>query len=145
MMRVFHIHAKPQDRNFEDAIFVPEKFSWPAFFFTAFWALWKRMWIVAALVIAVSLLAGVVSPVLGIVMPIGISLVMGFSGNEFYRWSLGRRGYVDMGSIPANSLEEAEIRFYWDRPVAAPEPVPVPQHVPPSAVIDPLGLFGSRS
>ena len=47
-MTTYAIYAKPSDRNAEDAIFVPDAFSWGGFVFTGFWALWNRMWIVGS-------------------------------------------------------------------------------------------------
>ena len=56
-MKTYCIFAKPDDSAATSAVFVPDGFSWAVFVFTGLWALWNRMWFVAALVIAYLLVA----------------------------------------------------------------------------------------
>lgn len=81
---------------------VKEGWSWPAFFFTYFWAAAKRMWgIAAGILVSGVVLGGVVGVLLlggrggtlAIVVPVGIRVVCGFYGNAWRRRNLVNRGY----------------------------------------------------
>lgn len=57
MMRVYTVHVRtPAERLDRDIHLVKEGFSWPAFFFSAVWALWVRLWLVAVVLIALDIL-----------------------------------------------------------------------------------------
>ena len=98
-MRVFTIHlrrtALSPDR---DAVLIKEGFCWPAFFFGPFWALWHRMWFVFLGICAVMILMAVaesalhVDPVSYGAVSLGISVLIGFSGNDWRRTALAARG-----------------------------------------------------
>jgi hypothetical protein len=138
-MTTYSIYAKPNDARAAEAIFLPDSFSWGAFVFTWVWALWNRMWIVAALVLSIMLIASALPAVPQFLLAFGVSIVMGLHGNDLLGWSLTRRGLSDIGLSNGGSMEEAELRFYADS-VDAPtlaSPMPVNHDV--------LGLFGSKS
>ena len=138
-MTTYSIYAKPNDAMAAEAIFLPDSFSWGGFVFTWIWALWNRMWIVAALVISVMFIASVLPAVPQFLLALGVNIVMGLHGNDLLGWSLTRRNYAEIGLGNGGSLEEAELRFYADAAyvprVASARPV---NH-------DVLGLFGSKS
>ena len=138
-MTTYAIYAKPNDRNAEGAIFVPDAFSWGGFVFTGFWALWNRMWIVGAIVISVAMLGSVLPPALQFLLNIAISILMGLHANDLLGWSLTRRGYSVIGLSNGSTLEEAELRFYADGVSTPPLPVPMFKE------FDALGLFGAKS
>jgi hypothetical protein len=130
-MATYVIYA---NERIEDAVFVPEGFSWAAAVFTGFWALWHRMWIVGVVALAVILAANALPPSLEIFVDLASALVFGVFGNDLREWSLARRGlrYIDV--VEANDLETAEFQFY-----ASPRPTPAAPGVAP----DMLGLFGT--
>jgi hypothetical protein len=138
-MTTYSIYAKPADRNAADAIFVPDAFSWGGFVFTGFWALWNRMWIVGAIVISIMLLGSALPPALQFLLNLGVSILMGLHANDLLRWSLPRRGFLDIGVSKGSTLEEAELRYYADG-VSAPS-----ISLPVSKDFDTLGLFGAKS
>jgi hypothetical protein len=138
-MTTYSIYAKPNDAKAAEAIFLPDSFSWGAFVFTWVWALWNRMWIVAALVLLVMFIASALSTVPQFLLALGVNIIMGLYGNDLLGWSLTRRGLSEIALSNGGSLEEAELRFYADG-VDAPaltSPMPVNHDV--------LGLFGARS
>lgn len=102
----------------EDAILVKQGFSWPAFLFGPLWLLCKRMWIVLLLFVA---LAGGVTA-LGVanrvpddvvtLLGLGLHLLLGFEGNELYRWTLARRRYRERAVVAAESRLAAERRYF---------------------------------
>jgi hypothetical protein len=138
-MTTYAIYAKPADRNVERAIFVPDAFSWGGFIFNGFWALWNRMWIVGAIVIATLLLGTLLPPALQFLVNVTVNVLMGLHGNDLLGWSLTRHGFSEIGLSAGNSLEEAEFRFYADG-------VNTPSMLsPPFKDFDALGLFGAKS
>ena len=138
-MTTYSIYAKPIDRAGAEAIFLPEKFSWAAFILTWVWALWNRMWIVAALILSVMFIASALPTVPQILLSLAVNIFMGVHGNDLLGWSLIRRGLSEIGLSNGRTLEEAELRFYADGvdapALASPRPV---NH-------DVLGLFGHKS
>ena len=138
-MTTYSIYAKPNDAMAAEAIFLPDSFSWAAFVFTWVWALWNRMWIVAAIILSVMFIASVLPTVPQYLLALGVNIVMGLHGNDLLGWSLTRRGLSEIALSNGGSLEEAELHFYAagvDVPASA-SPIPVNHDV--------LGLFGHKS
>ncbi len=138
-MTTYAIYVKPADRNAEDAIFVPDAFSWGGFILTGYWVLWNRMWIVGIIVIAVLLLGTVLPPAMQFLVNVSIGVFLGLHGNDLLGWSLKRRGFSVIGLSAGSTLEEAELRFYADGVSAPSLPAPVFKD------FDALGLFGAKS
>jgi hypothetical protein len=138
-MTTYAIYAKPNDRNAEDAIFVPDAFSWGGFILTGFWVLWNRMWIVSSIVIAVLFLGAALPPVLQFLVNVAVSVFLGLHGHDLLGWSLTRRGYSEIGLGAGSTLEEAELRFYANGADVPSAPSPVFKD------FDALGLFGAKS
>jgi hypothetical protein len=138
-MTTYAIYAKPADRNAEDAIFVPDAFSWGGFILTGYWVLWNRMWIVGIIVIAVLLLGTVLPPAMQFLVNVSVGVFLGLHGNDLLGWSLKRRGFSVIGLSTGSTLEEAELRFYADGVSAPSLPAPVFKD------FDALGLFGAKS
>ena len=141
--------AKPEAIRAEtdNVRFVKEGFSWWGFFFPLPWLLIKGMWEVLVLVILVLIAIGAGSEMLGlpglaiIVLCFGINLLIGFIGNDLYRWTLQRRGLIDVGPASGADRDEAELRFFLALPpaVAVIAPVTAALGLPQSR--DALGLF----
>ena len=138
-MTTYAIYAKPSDRNAEDAIFVPDAFSWGGFILTGFWVLWNRMWIVSAIVIAILFVGTALPPTLQFLVNVAVSVFLGLYGHDLLGWSLARRGYSEIGLSNGSSLGEAELRYYADD-VSTPS-LPSPAFND----FDALGLFGTKS
>lgn len=120
----------------EKIVFLREKFSWPALFFTPVWLLWHRLWIgflawlVAMFVIAVlAQMLGLNPTVTALALSLP-SLIAGFEGSELRRRKLLRNGFADAGIVVADSVEDAEQRFFeeWVKGAGVPRPF-----TPPSA------------
>ena len=138
-MTTYAIYARSNDRNAEDAIFVPDTFCWGGFILTGFWVLWNRMWIVSSIVMAVLLLGTVLPPALQFLVNVAVSVFLGLHGNDLLGWSLTRRGLSEIGLSAGSTLEDAELRFYADN-------ADVPStHLPAFKDFDALGLFGAKS
>ena len=117
--RIYTAHVRQWSASTDrEAVFVREGFSWGAFFFSVLWALRYRMWVTALLIFAVSVglefatdLARL-DPITDAAIGVALALIIGWEGNDWRRRSLDRRGYVTAAVIAAESLLEAERRFF---------------------------------
>lgn len=142
-MAIYTVHSRETsaeaivDRA-ADVMFVKEGFCWPGFFLTWIWLIYKRMWIVLLIVIGYELILLSIDMLLEpgpfALLPaqLAVNLILGLEGTDLYRWTLGLRGYREIGVEAGNMLEEAELRFFADLPA-----VPV-KAVANSAMIAPL-------
>lgn len=117
-MRVFSIHLRPSALSPDrDAILVKEGFSWPAFFFGPFWALWHRMWfaclglfsVLIALAVAEAILR--LDPMTYSAVLVGFAAIIGFCGNDWLRNALSVRGWKMEGLSAAADRDGALRRF----------------------------------
>jgi len=120
-MRLYSVHLRAHGRDPErDLVLVKEGFSWPAFVFTAFWAVATRMWLPAMVLFTVVVLSGwavhwfrpgeTVEGLLSTAVALGIGLV----GNDVRRWWLGRQGFQEVAMVSGKNDEEAMRRFLDD-------------------------------
>jgi hypothetical protein len=149
----FSVHAKsplPDHlRAAADQIrFVKEGFAWWGFFFPLPWLLVKGMWLVFTVALALAILIVFAGEAFGVAdlaivaLTFGINLIIGVLGNDLFRWTLGRRGFVDIGPATGADREEAELRFFLSLPVSEPAPEPIAAALPAqSGFRDALGLF----
>ena len=127
--------------------FVKEGFSWWGFFFPVPWLLLKGMWetLVFVILVLIAIIAGGAAlyvPELAIlVLAFGINLIIGFVGYDLYRWTLKRRGLIDVGPASGDNRDEAELRFFLALPSAAPSSQPMTASLAVPQGRDALGLF----
>lgn len=143
---IFRKAGAPRD----EAVFVKEGFSIAAVVLTFLWALWNRMWVVAAVILAVMAAVAVAgsltaaNEVVVTAVNTGLALIFGFEAQSLRAWSLRRSGFVDDGLVEAASREEAELKYFAAALPAervVPRAAPVRSHG--SSQSDPLGLFGN--
>jgi len=119
-------------------VFVKEGFSWPALFIPELWLIFRRMWLVLVLYVAVALLLVELAARLGDALPVFVVILARFlfalEANGLRRWTLERNGYALIAVIEGRGRDEAERRFFgeWlgEAPAAASPPAPP---VPPAA------------
>ena len=115
-------------------IVIKEGFSWPAFVFTVLWAFWNRMWLVFVLLLATGVVLQLALALLDadnvatLLINLGYMLLVGYGANDWWRWSLARRGAVQMGIVAAINAETA-LHRYIDKnfELASRRPVPPDQ------------------
>lgn len=124
-LHLYSVHVRPGNgEREEDVIFVREGFSFWAFLLQPLWALYHRLWLVAALFLAAGLAGDVLTRVLGIAgggqvaVTLGVAVLIGAEANTLRGWTLKRRGYREVAVVAGSDLEEAELRFFGDRPGA---------------------------
>lgn len=104
-----------------DARFVKDGFSWAAFVFGPFWALYHRLWFAALMLVAALAALAIVGeyfvldPAADAVIGIAISLLIGFEGPELLRKKLAVRGMPERGIASGRNLAEAERDWFRRR------------------------------
>jgi hypothetical protein len=94
-----------------------EGFSAGALIFGPFWLVAHRAWIPAGVTFVLAVLILVFShPPTSAVLFLGLSLLLGFSGRDLVRWSIGRRGYLESNVVSGRNEEEARCRLLDARP-----------------------------
>jgi hypothetical protein len=153
-MAIFTVHSKETSPEAlvgraADIVFVKEGFTWPGFFLTWVWLVYKRMWLVLLMVFGYELILLAIDAALDLgplaLIPAGLAVnfILGLEGADLYRWTLGLRGYREVGVESGNVLEEAEYRFFADLPAAAPPVASNSNGLAPLGAYeaDALGLF----
>jgi hypothetical protein len=108
-MKQYKIFKNPLDQM--DA--VKQGWSWPAFWFAPFWALFKKMW-----VLGIGTIVGwfgfvfIIDAIFGNDMNVGngfmvVSLVFGLYGNRWRAGNLKYRGYDEMTTVVGSDPDSA--------------------------------------
>jgi hypothetical protein len=120
-MRSYTLHLPPDARpgeavSLDQAVLVPDGFSWSAFAFTVLWFLYHRLWIAAVIVLVGLVALSGAGILLG--LPTGAGLIatllagslIGLEASSLRRWTLARRGWPTRDAVIAGSPAEAEAR-----------------------------------
>lgn len=84
----------------DETIAVSTGFSWAACLLGFIWALMKKLWLLAALMLGADLLislvglAGTTADVFSLFLSIAFAIYCGMNANEWHRRALERKGYV---------------------------------------------------
>ncbi|MFK4017349.1 DUF2628 domain-containing protein [Cobetia marina] len=87
--------------------------SWPAFFFGLFWALYKRMWLLAASLFGFIVLSSVFIPatmegqLISNVLFLGLNLTISMKGNQWYASLLETQGFTQQAQVEARNPGDA--------------------------------------
>ncbi|KZM51231.1 DUF2628 domain-containing protein [Labrenzia sp. OB1] len=132
-------------RQTDRLAFVPDGFSFLAFFFSPIWLLFHRMWLVLLGYLAVTLVIELLaqsfdSGTIGLAAMIG-SILFALEAQALRRWSLGRKGWRVVCIIEGKGVAEAELRFLHKpgQIPASPEAGKDRQRPAPAAIIPRVG------
>ncbi|MDA5564208.1 DUF2628 domain-containing protein [Cobetia sp. MMG027] len=87
--------------------------SWPAFFFGLFWALYKRMWLLAASLFGFIVLSSVFIPptmdgqLISNILFLGLNLTISLKGNQWYASLLETQGFTREAQVEARNPNDA--------------------------------------
>lgn len=138
---------EPPHGEIDKVTFVKEGFAPGALVFTALWAIWHRMWVVAAILfallvaISLSVSLGGLDPAMASLFEIAVGVIFGFEARRLWIMSLERSGYRQTGLIEASNQEAAELAYFAKRPRLG-QVVTKPKLR--SHGEDTLGLFGTH-
>ncbi|WP_421693003.1 DUF2628 domain-containing protein [Aestuariivirga sp.] len=144
-MTIFSVLEAPGGKP-EDAVFVPEGFSWGAFLFSVLWALWQRMWVVSLLLFAVLALLVVAVNLhwlesgAAALCQFGVALLFGFEARSLQVQSLERAGFRLATFVQASTRQAAELTHFFSRASTVHAVIPTRYQ---AAHNDTLGLFGN--
>lgn len=154
-MPIYTVHAPPAEPGFtpdpERLVFVRDGFYFWAFLAAPLWMLWRRLWLVLMIYMAVLAVLQIVlhllaaSPFVSAATGLALSLLIGFEASTLRRWTLNRRRWIELGIVSAPNREAAERRFFesWLRKIphemARQSPPAPPPPAPGSGDI--IGLF----
>ncbi|MCO7233504.1 MULTISPECIES: DUF2628 domain-containing protein [unclassified Cobetia] len=108
-MASFRILTHPQ----HGTLAVKIGWSWPAFFFGMFWALYKRMWLLAGSLFGFIVLSSVFIPatmegqLISNVLFLGLNLTISLKGNQWYASLLETQGYREQAQVSARNPDDA--------------------------------------
>lgn len=122
-MRSYTVHRRRRTIGDPEAeatatIFVREGFSWTALIVPPLWFLYHRMWLVLLfyLVVVGAVNAGLdalaVPGSVDTTVNIALQVIFAAEANDLRRWTLGRRRYDIVGIVVADSLADAETRYF---------------------------------
>jgi hypothetical protein len=148
-MAIFYVLTPPVVKNPEkDTLFVEDRFSWAAFLFPLPWLLVKRMWLVAALAVALYLVCVIVAEQWRLDgLPMAFSLILSLwtslEGNHVRARMLQMKGWDLQTEIAADDLEDAEDVYFSSLPSStAAQPIDKMYAQPPHRGMMALGLIG---
>lgn len=138
---------EPPHGEIDKVTFVKEGFAPAALIFTVLWALFHRMWVVAAILfvvlVAISLSVSMLNldAAIASLLEIAVGLIFGFEARRLWTMSLERAGYRRAGLIEASNQEAAELAYFANRAhrVQAMTAPKLRAHAE-----DTLGLFGMQ-
>lgn len=102
----------------ERLLFVRDGFSWRAALFSPFYLLIRGEWLALALYAIAALALVALLSLIGAKADwiawsfVLLNVVVGFEASEIKRWSLGRAGWQEVGSVSGRGRDEAERRFF---------------------------------
>ena len=113
-----YIHSKTDSQDEpQDIILVKDGFNWPCLIFGIFWGLYKRVWSVVFIYIALYIVGSILGkiPLLALtqlfVVKLFISILIAFHANDLWGKSLVKRGYKSSGIVIGTNHDTALLRF----------------------------------
>ena len=105
----------------EDCRFIRDGFSWIAALFPTYWAIWRGLYVDAAVLFVIrglgwTLVALPGGESLGAGVLLATSLIYGFEGNIRLSAYLEKEGWTPCAIVPARDLAEAEELHYHEYP-----------------------------
>lgn len=117
-MKVYTVHLRRHGLDLDrDVVLVREGFSWAATILSLFWALWHRMWLVAAGLIMIPLLLNGLNWGLGtdqqttFALGAGFAILTGLFAHDLRRWTLERQGFAEFGVVAGEDEDQALARY----------------------------------
>jgi hypothetical protein len=139
IMREWTILVREKALGDPDLVAVPSGFSWGALLFQALWALYRKAWFTALVLLIIGMLVPLAGEVAGlapgamVVLQIALAIIMGLGANEIRMGELHLRRYRTIAMLDARNLDEAEIGGFerWlNQSEAVPEASATPDESP---------------
>jgi hypothetical protein len=126
-VRLYTVHGEPPrdaagpegwpEPKARPPILLRDGFSIYPFLFGALWFLVHRLWLEAAVMLALTLAAGLLLPdPLGGLVVLALHVIAGFEGRDRQRARLARRGLPELAVVAAPDMDMAWFRLAAQRP-----------------------------
>ncbi len=128
-MREWTIVVRERPTGDPVLVAVPSGFCWGAFLFQAFWALYRKAWFTALVLLIFGMLVPLAGEVAGlapgamVVLQIATAIIMALGANEVRIAELHLRRYRTIAILEAGNLDEAELQGFT-RWLSTPEAMP---------------------
>ena len=122
-MPLYTVLAPPTPSDSVDAdpvayVFVKDGFCWPCLFVAELWQLFRRLWLVLLLYLAVVVIITAAGRFIGGPLPWLVLIFFHFyfalEANGLRRWTLLRHGYRVIGVAEGRRIADAEVRFFYE-------------------------------
>lgn len=117
--KIYTVYECPEKPDAADRVeLVQEGFSFAAFLLHVLWLLYQRLWIPALAYVALLAGLGYAGEQIGIsrismaALQLLLQLMLGYVAYDLQRWRLTRRGYRFTGVVAAESVLNAQRRYY---------------------------------
>lgn len=111
--KIYSVYVKQGTNNpLDSAIFIKQGFNFKAFLFTALWALYNRLWLLALVVGAVSAIFIMNSGAAFMISSILFSIWFGLEANNFKSHQLEKKGYILFDVATGTDRMAAQARFF---------------------------------
>lgn len=125
-MASYVVMEPPADRAPRDERIVRDGFHWLGFLLPFFWLIWHRLWIEAAVVVAIVLCLSLLTAqegwaVAATALSLAVSFFVGLEGAALRLAALRRRGWREWGVVEAESVADAETRYLAEKTAPAAE------------------------
>lgn len=142
-MRFYTIHERPAQTAGGDAdvLAIASGFRWWAAIMPIVWLLWHRLWLGLTLYLLFSVVLGTALALGDIAEPaataigLAVSLLIGFSAADYWRWTLERRGWRLVAVLRADAAVDAEELYLRNRGVGGAARAAAPSPHIPSAML----------
>lgn len=118
-MKIFTVHIRADAKTpYENPIFIKEGFNLWAFIFVWGWALYRKLWLVAGLLLLVEVILrllahnGLISGLTGTLLGLCVQVLLAFHANDLHRAQLRRKGYITSDIVTSDNEIGAEQRFF---------------------------------
>lgn len=148
-MRFYTIHERPAQKAGGDAdvLAIASGFRWWAAIMPIVWLLWHRLWLGFVLYLLFSVVLGIALALGDIAEPaataigLAVSLLIGFSAADYWRWTLERRGWRLVAVLRAEAAVDAEELYLRSRDAGGSARAAAPPQYVPSTPL-PSGRSG---
>lgn len=116
-MKIFTVYVKSNSDILESAKYIQEGFSFKAFLFNLFWLLYHKLWLPAGATFLTFIIVwqlGGLALITGtqkFLITLAIFTYLGFTGRDFLRIDLEKKGYHLEDLIVASDIDDAEHKF----------------------------------
>lgn len=117
--KIYTIYERPDAPDMADRVeLVQEGFSFAAFLLHVLWLLYQRLWLPALAYFALLAALGYAGEQIGLspvsmgALQLLLQLMLGYVAYDLQRWRLSRRGYHFTGVVAAESVLNAQRRYY---------------------------------